>query len=250
MSGRLPISLTFLSRKVPSFRDKSRLGWLFSASLIIYFLFGYNMDIMTTKKGDSKMPKNEPDLDKMAKALKKGIDDNAQDTPRLNIDPDSQKMAAVGDPNNIKPANKPYSLVFIYPANAVSEEDKLKMIYLKETDEYGAVSTYPNVRVKPLHRTKVALVVTDIMRDLGVLTQEGYSSDNVDEVTAHALTNHLPELAELAELVLDIPSEQVKYLNAGCLYEFFNTLLENEPNILQEGSNFLSSSQLLAMARK
>lgn len=190
------------------------------------------------------MPKNEPNLDAMADALKKGIDNNAKDSPRLNIDPDSQKMAVVGDPNNIKPANKPYTLVFVYPEEAVTEEDKLRM---KKVDgEYVASVSYPNVRVKPLYRTKVAMTLTGIMTDLGVITKDGYTSDMVNSITARLLTNHLVEIAELVQLVLDVPKEQIPYLNAGCLYEFFTTLLDNEPNILQEGTNFLSYSQLQA----
>lgn len=187
---------------------------------------------------------NEPDLDKMASALKEGIDNNAQDSPRLNIDPDSQKMAVVGDPNNVKPNNTPYALVFVYPEDAVSEEDKLRM--KKEGDEYIATVTYPNVRVKPLYRTKVAMTVTGILTDLGVITKEGYSSENVNMITAKLLTDHLTEIADLVHVVLDVPKEQIPYLNAGCLYEFFTTLLNNEPNIMQEGTNFLSYSQLQA----
>ena len=187
---------------------------------------------------------NEPNLDKMAEELKKGIDNNAQDSPRLNIDPDSQKVAVVGDPNNIKPKNKPYHLVFCYPEDAVSEEDKLRME--KVGDEYVATVTYDNVRVKPLYRTKVAMTLMKIMVDLGVVTKDGYSSDNVNGIAAQLLTNHLVEISELAKLVLDVPEEQIPYLNAGCLYEFFNTLIENEPNIMQEGSNFLSYSELQA----
>lgn len=187
---------------------------------------------------------NEPDLDKMASALKDGIDNNAQDSPRLNIDPDSQKMAVVGDPNNVKPKNTPYHLVFVYPEDTISEEDKLRM--KKEGDEYIATVEYPNVRVKPLYRTKVAMLVTNILIDLNVITKDGYSSDNVNMITAKLLTDHLTEIADLVHFVLDVPKEQIPYLNAGCLYEFFTTLLNNEPNIMQEGTNFLSYSQLQA----
>lgn len=186
------------------------------------------------------------DLDKMAEALKQGIDNNAQDSPRLNIDPDTQKMAVVGDPNNIKPANKPYELVFVYPADKVSEEDKLRMKYNKDTDEYIATVAYPNVRVKPLYRTKVALTMTSILAELGVVTKDGYTSDTVNGITAQLLTDHLTDIAELVHFILDVPKEQIAYLNAGCIYEFFTTLLENEPNILAEGTNFLSYSQLQA----
>lgn len=191
---------------------------------------------------------NEPDVDKMAEALKQGIDNNAKESPRLNIDPDSQKMAVVGDPNEVKPKTKPYSLVFCYPEDMVNEEDKLRM--KKVGDEYVASVSYPNVRVKPLYRTKVAMTVTNIMVDLGVITKDGYSSEMVNAISAKLLTNHLVEIAELVELVLDVPKEQVPYLNAGCLYEFFTTLLDNEPNILQEGTNFLSYSQLQAKSNQ
>ena len=88
------------------------------------------------------------------------------------------------------------------------------------------------------------------MVDLGVITKDGYSSEMVNAISAKLLTNHLVEIAELVELVLDVPKEQVPYLNAGCLYEFFTTLLDNEPNILQEGTNFLSYSQLQAKSNQ
>lgn len=191
---------------------------------------------------------DDSEAEKMAEALKRGIDNNAQDSPRLNIDPDSQKMAVVGDPNNVKTQPKPYSLVFCYPEEMLSEEDKVKM--QKVDGEYFATVSYPNIRVKPLYRTKVAMVVTNILVDLGVITREGYTSEMVNAISARLLTNHLTEIAEVVELVLNVPKEQTPYLNAGCLYEFFVTLLENEPNILQEGTNFLSSSQLQAQKNK
>lgn len=187
---------------------------------------------------------NEPDVNKMAEALKNGIDSNAQDTPRLNIDPDSQKMAVVGDPNNVKPANEPYHLIFCYPADAVSEEDKTRM--LKSGDEYVLSTTYNNVRVKPLYRTKVAMVITQILTDLHIMDEEGYSSDAVTEERAEVFVEYLPELAKLAHLILDVPENQLQYINAKSLVDFFSTILVNEPNILKEGNNFLSYSELQA----
>ncbi len=187
---------------------------------------------------------NEPDLDKMASALKQGIDNNAQDSPRLNIDPDSQKMAVVGDPNNIKPANEPYHLIFCYPEDAVSEEDKTRMI--KSGDEYILATTYTNVRVQPLHRTKVAMVITQILTELHIMNEEGYSSEAVTEEKAEVLVEYLPELAKLAHLILGVPKDQLQYVNAKSLVDFFSTILINEPNILKEGNNFLSYSELQA----
>ena len=190
---------------------------------------------------------DDVNLESMANALKQGIDNNAQDSPRLSIDPDSQKMSVVGDPNNIKLTPKTYNLVFVYSADEVSEEDKVKMKYLEETNEYLAVVSYPGVRVKPLYRTKVMMMLDNILADLGVMTKDGYSSDMVNTYAAKLLTNHITEIAELTNLVLGVPEEQVSHLNAGCLYEFFNTLIDNEKNILAEGSNFLSSSQVQEM---
>jgi hypothetical protein len=187
---------------------------------------------------------NEPDLDKMAKDLKKSIDNNAQDSPRLNIDPDTQKMAVVGDPNNTKPANKPYHLVFCYPESALSEEDKARMV--KVDNDYFAGVEYEAVRVKPLHRTKVAMLLTKILVDLKVVTKDGYTSDTVNSISGQLLLEHFDDIAQLAHLILDVPDEQLAYLNGGCLFEFFTTILDNEPNIMQEGSNFLSYSELQA----
>ncbi len=187
---------------------------------------------------------NDTDVDKMAEALKQGIDNNAQDSPRLNIDPDSQKMAVVGDPNNIKPANKPYRLVFSYPEYAVSEEDKLKMT--KVENEYFAGVEYAPTRVKPLNRTRVVMLLTKILADIDVVNKDGYTSETVNKLSGQLVVNHFHDIAELIKLVLDVPDEQLAYLNGGCLFDFFTTLLDNEPNIISEGTNFLSYSQLQA----
>lgn len=187
---------------------------------------------------------NEPDLDKMAEALKQGIDNNAKDSPRLNIDPDSQKMAVVGDPNNVKPANKPYHLVFSYPEEVVSEDDKLRM--KKIGNQYFAGVEYKPTRVKPLYRTRVVMLLTKILTDLDVVNKDGYTSEVINKISGQLLISHFAEIAELAHLILDVPEEQLGYLNGGCLFDFFVTILDNEPNIIQEGTNFLSYSELQA----
>ena len=59
------------------------------------------------------------DLQDAAKLIQKGMDENSQPSPQLSIDPDTQKMAVVGDPNQIKPTNGDYTLTFLYSPDEI-----------------------------------------------------------------------------------------------------------------------------------
>ena len=115
------------------------------------------------------------DLNKAAQVIKDGIDKNSQPSPSLSIDPDTNKMSVVGDPNETKPTKGNYKLSFLYPADMVSAEDKARMKYQEDTDEYLAVVNYENCRVKPLYRTKITLLVSRILSDMGVIDKDGLS---------------------------------------------------------------------------
>lgn len=182
------------------------------------------------------------DIEQMAAALKKGFD-TKDDAPTPTITPDSKTTVVVGNPNEVgKKELRPYQLVFNYAADEVSEEDKEKMVYIEETDEYSIGIEYKNVRVRPLIRTKVAALFLDICLVIGVVADSGISSDSIDASTAIALIDQVEKLAQLAQLVLGLDSAQAQHINPGCLPGFFTALLENEPNLKHEGNNFLSYS--------
>lgn len=180
------------------------------------------------------------DLQDAAKIIQKGMDENSQPSPQLSIDPDTQKMAVVGDPNQIKPTNGDYTLTFVYSANEVTEIDKNSMKYREETDEYAVEIKYMGKRVKPLYRQKIDLLLADIFEQMGVLDQTGFDTSRVQEQTSMALLDNIDKVAEIAYLVCDIPKDQVDHLDALGLADFLAQLLANEPNILKESVAFLA----------
>lgn len=184
-----------------------------------------------------------PELDKMAETIKAGIDNNAQDSPQVSIDPETSKMSVIGDPNNVQPTSGDYALTFLYPADQVPEADKTRMIYKEETDEYAATVTYQSRRVKPLYRTKVTIIVAKILDDMGVIDDTGYNSALVTETAGLTLINHIEDLADLSRMILGVPREQMDYMDAESLAGFFTQLLDNEPNIVKEAVVFLLQSR-------
>ena len=182
------------------------------------------------------------DLNKAAQVIKDGIDKNSQPSPSLSIDPDTNKMSVVGDPNETKPTKGNYKLSFLYPADMVSAEDKARMKYQEDTDEYLAVVNYENCRVKPLYRTKITLLVSRILSDMGVIDKDGYTSDFVNNAAGEVLVEHIEDLAEIARMVLRVPRDQFEYMNDEGLAEFFSQLLMNEPNLIKEAVVFLMLS--------
>lgn len=185
------------------------------------------------------------ELNSTSQAIKNGIDNNGKQSPSLSIDPETDKMSVVGDPNDTKPTSGNYKLSFLYPSNMVTPEDKTRMQYEKDTDEYRATVTYENCRVKPLYRTKITLLVSRILSDMGVIDKDGYTSDYITNAAGEILIDHIEDLAEIARMVLRVPREQFEYMDDQGLAEFFSQLLDNEPNIIKEAVVFLmlSSSQ-------
>ena len=183
-------------------------------------------------------------IDKMAEAIKGGIDNNASDAPALSIDPDTQQTAVVGDPNKIKTTNGDYTIRFIYPADELSEEDKARMKKSEENDdEYIAEVKYMGKRVKPLHRTTIAMNIAEMLTKMGVLTDDGgYSTDGLGRRAARVFLDNIEILANVAKVTLDIPDDQLVYIAPDTLVEFFVQLMNNEPNLVKEAASFLEPS--------
>ena len=184
------------------------------------------------------------DLQDAAKLIQKGMDENSQPSPQLSIDPDTQKMAVVGDPNQIKPTNGDYTLTFLYSADEITEIDRENMKYREETDEYAAEIKYMGKRVKPLYRQKIDLLLADIFEQMGVLDQTGFDTSKVQEQTSAVLLDNIDKVAEIAYLVCGIPKDQVDHLDPLGLADFLAQLLANEPNILKESVAFLAQRLL------
>lgn len=184
------------------------------------------------------------DLQDAAKIIQKGMDENSQPSPQLSIDPDTQKMAVVGDPNQIKPTNGDYTLTFLYSADEITEIDKENMKYREETNEYAAEIKYMGKRVKPLYRQKIDLLLADIFEQMGVLDQTGFDTSKVQEQTSAVLLDNIDKVAEIAYLVCGIPKDQVDHLDPLGLADFLAQLLANEPNILKESVAFLAQRLL------
>lgn len=180
------------------------------------------------------------DLQDAAKLIQKGMDENSKDSPQMSIDPDTQKMAIVGDPNKIKPTNGDYTLTFLYSPDEITELDKESMKYREETDEYEAEIKYMGKRVKPLYRQKIDLLLADLFEQMGVLDQTGFDTSRVQEQTSIVLLNNIDKVAEIAYLVCGIPKDQIDHLDALGLADFLAQLLANEPNILKESVAFLA----------
>lgn len=179
------------------------------------------------------------ELTGMNKAIKEAVENNIQDSPQLSIDPDNGKMAILGDANQIQPTSGDYELTFSYPADQLSEEDKAKMkpnVY----GDYNVKMTYKGHRVKPLYRTKVALLVARVMDDTGIFSDDdSIKTEKMTNKTAQVLVDHVEDLAEIAQMVLGVPRDQMEYMTPDSLAEFFNQLLANEPNIIPESLVFL-----------
>lgn len=183
-------------------------------------------------------------IDEMAKALNEGFH-SKDEAPTPSITPDTKSTVVVGNPNEVGPKQiLPYQMVFNYRPDEVTEEDKKKMVYLEDTDEYSVGIEYKNVRVRPLIRTKVAALFLDICIAIGVVTESGITAGDIEKATVVSLIDQTEKLAQLAQLVLGLDEAQVLHLNPGCLFDFFVTLNKNEPNLKHEGNNFLSYSEL------
>lgn len=181
-----------------------------------------------------------PDMEEAAKLIKEGMESNGQDSPQLSIDPDTQKLAVVGDPNQVQPTNGYYKLTFLYSADELSEADKENMKFREDTEEYEVTIEYKGKRVKPLYRQKIDLLLADIFEGMGVLGTEGYNPDAVKNTASLSLMSDIDKVADIAYMVCDIPKDQVLHLDPFGLADFLNQLLVNEPNILKESVAFLT----------
>lgn len=182
------------------------------------------------------------DIEQMAAALKAGFEEK-DSAPTPTITPDNKTTVVVGNPNEVaKKKVLPYQLVFSYRPDEIQEEDKEKMVYVEETDEYAIGVEYKNVRVRPLNRTKVAALFLDICLVMGIVSESGITTGQIEASAAVALIDQFDKVAQLAQLILGLDDNQVMHINPGCLFDFFVTLLRNEPNLKHEGNNFLSYS--------
>lgn len=172
-------------------------------------------------------------------AMKEAIDNNQQDSPSLNIDAKSGKMFVVGDPNNTHPTKGEYKITYAYTEDMVNEQDKKNLKYDETSGMYLATVTYEGKRVKPLYRTKVTVLLANLLTEVGILTEKGYSSKMVDENMGMLFVSQTEQILEIASLVLGETKEHLEY--AVELWSFIMQLLQNEPNMLQETMNFLVS---------
>ena len=183
------------------------------------------------------------DIEKMQKQLGDAIDNNQKDSPAMTIDPATNKMSVVGNPNNTHPTSGRYVVTYEYYPEEVAEEDKKSLEHVVDKkngiDKYLLKVTYENRRVKPLYRTQVVTTLLDILGDLNVLTEDGhYTSEQLSDA-GKVFINHTSDLMELARIVLDESPERLEH--ATELITFLTQLLENEPNIINEVTNFLAS---------
>lgn len=190
-------------------------------------------------------------MDAMVDALKGGIEANSTNAPQMSIDPKTQAVSVVGDPNEIKVNPRTYKLIFSYPEDELTEEDKLKMTPSEVAEgEYEATVTYENRRVRPINRTKISMYVGNIFNDIGLFQDDGsYDSETVTRQSAELFVQHVDKIAEMAEMVLEVPHEQMKYVRSDCLIDFFLTMLQSEPNVIKEAASFLGASSRQRLAK-
>lgn len=184
------------------------------------------------------MEKSE--IDVMAAALSEKIENNASDAPHLSIDPDSGQTAVIGDANKISSQPKDYKLTFSYEKSEILPEQLSSYKFDEGTGTYLETLTFKDKRIKPIYRAQVVLLLTQIMDKIGVLLNDGYDASVDATKLAQALYSSTDQFIELAHVILGISVEQAQHLMPLEMVEFLNQLIENEPNIIGECSNFLS----------
>lgn len=184
----------------------------------------------------------------MISAIKSGIDNNSQDSPALSIDPKTSQVSVVGDPNNVKPTSGDYDITFVYPSDTLTEDDKKRMKRREGADEYEAIIHYRGKRVKPLYRTMVAMRLAEVLTEMGIISNDGYNTEGVSLLTIKAFMTKIDAIADVAAKVLDIPEDQIGYMEPESLISFFTQLLGNEPNIVNEAAGFLEPSLVKNLA--
>ena len=181
---------------------------------------------------------NNEDIEKK---IKDAIDNNATDNPHVAVDPDTGKMAVVGDATELEVPNHKYEIEFEYTEDMLTPEDKRNC---EERDgRYYLKLTYTDKRVKPIYRTKVVMILTRILADALIIDAEGYSSDYVENnMIFKVLDEHLEDVLEIAHMVLGVDKAQLEYMTMPYLGIFFGDFMKNEPNIIEECVHFLSQS--------
>lgn len=182
---------------------------------------------------------DDKELTEMTGQMEKALEQET-DAPRLSIDPDTQKAAVVGDATALPEKKGTYQLTFGYPPEEVSEEDKLRMKKHKKTGYYTATITYKDIFIKPLHRAKVAEVMTRVLADANIIDLEGYTTKVQKEMFGEAFLKHNDAICEIIELMLKVPHDQLEYLMPLEPGKFVIQLFQNEPNLIKEANNFLS----------
>lgn len=173
--------------------------------------------------------------------IKDAIDSNATDNPHVAIDPDTGKMAVVGDATEIETPDYKYEIEYEYTPEMLSPEDKKNC--REQEGRYFLKLTYSNKRVKPIYRTKVVMILTRVLADALVIDAEGYSSDHIEgSMILKVLDDHLDDIIEIARMTLGVDREQLEYMTMPSLGIFFGDFMKNEPNIIEECVRFLSQS--------
>lgn len=185
---------------------------------------------------------NSAEINMMTAALSGAIEANATDNPHLSIDPDTQKPAVLGDPTKIPERKGDYELKFVYSADEVDEADKAKLEHDEKANLYVAKVKFTNKRIKPLYRGQALMLLGDILAAFGVLEEDGYTSELEAMLVSKEVLAKSEQIGDLVHLVVGIPKEQAERLTPGGAIGFLKQLLMNEPNIISETSNFLSSS--------
>lgn len=179
------------------------------------------------------------DEDKV-KAMAEAIENNQQDSPALTTDPASNTMSVVGDANNTHPTTGEYKITYAYRDGEIPDADKADLRKDPNQDIWYADVTYQNCRVKPIYRTKVTALMLEILADLGIITERGYSVTDFTAEVGMKFLQHIDDVLELAVCVIGEKRERLQYMNDPV--DFFNQLLKNEPNLINEATNFLASS--------
>lgn len=165
---------------------------------------------------------------------------NKKNSPRLSIDPKTEDLAVVGDPNDIPTHPGDYKITFLYPSEELTEEDKARMVKLDVLDYYKATMEYKNKRIKPLYRGKIVNLLTQLAVDTKVLRGDGYTNELDAESLGTVLLEHTDKIGQLIHYVLGVPESQIEYMSPYEVINFLNQLLANEPNILVDSSLFLA----------
>lgn len=178
----------------------------------------------------------------MIDAIKGSIENNASDSPHLSIDPETTKPAVLGDPTKLPEKRGDYSLAFVYSPDEVTEADREKLKYDDKNNLYIMRVEFTGKRIKPLYRAQILIILGELLEAFGILTDEGYTSDLEALKVTQEVLKRSEQLADLAHLIVGISKEQAEHMTPAGAIGFLRQLFDNEPNIIGESSNFLSSS--------